>query len=423
MAREAIRVSFQRLLVASAVGLYALQAYHTMQAAVDVPYRDEWQVIDPRIAQSYPDRSWLLTPHNEHIIATTKLLVWILYQLDGWDLRVHLLINILLFGALAALAIGIAYRAAPSDRVWLPMLLGLPLFSTLNWENHLWAFQTQFHLFLLFALGAAATLFTQRATKGRVVFGGLLLAAATLSFSAGFAAAGVLVGCYLVYSLRLRPTLQGLSNALIVLAACSPAMFAYQHLFAAGGSDSALILPHQTAFWHFFLNLVALGFGVETYSLTVGVLSGFLVSVSLLLLVAERRDESWAAIAGLVVILAGLASVAVGRAAQPDQAIWSKGSRYYEIAVLLLPFIGAGIAVWRHRAAAMLMTLTVGLTLVGHLNNWEFSVYRWTTEQKMQARACLLEKPAEECTMLWGVGTAAEIERAKQLRISLWRIP
>jgi hypothetical protein len=128
-------------------------------------------------------------------------------------------------------------------------------------------------------------------------------------------------------------------------------------------------------------------------------------------------------------LLAALASVALGRASHQDIEIWSKGSRYYEMAVLLVPFSVAlllnATSSAPKRLKRMRGTAVGGMALLflfGHLNNWSFSHYYWTYDQKLIGKKCALAAETtselEKCATIWGMGTVMEIQRAKSLPLS-----
>lgn len=52
---------------------------------------------------------WLFAQHNEHRLVTTRLLIWVLYKLDGWNVATHQVINFFVYGVIIACLI---YAAA-----------------------------------------------------------------------------------------------------------------------------------------------------------------------------------------------------------------------------------------------------------------------------------------------------------------------
>ena len=80
--------------------------------AVDLPYYDEWAFLHPDNAEYLTgglDAGWLFQRHNEHLIPLTRLQIWLLYRLNGWDVASQQRMNLVLFAAvMAALAWALA---------------------------------------------------------------------------------------------------------------------------------------------------------------------------------------------------------------------------------------------------------------------------------------------------------------------------
>src|SRR5262249_24071414 len=123
------------------------------------------------------------------------------YRIDGWNLAHLAIVNFALFGALlAAVALAIR-RADPAlGAPWIALFLVLLLSGTSR-QNHAWAFQSQFHFFLLFLLLPAVLLFDARQRSRDQALGLLCLAGSAYSFSGGVACAGVLLVGYAAFKL------------------------------------------------------------------------------------------------------------------------------------------------------------------------------------------------------------------------------
>jgi hypothetical protein len=85
---------------AACAGLYLLHLVCVWKYAVNVPYWDEWDLFTPTQLPSGLSLRWLFAQHNEHRLVTTRLLIWILYRLDGWNVATHQLVNIVVYGTL-----------------------------------------------------------------------------------------------------------------------------------------------------------------------------------------------------------------------------------------------------------------------------------------------------------------------------------
>lgn len=113
---------------------------------------------------------WLFRPHNNHWIVPTRAEILLFYRLNGWNLASQQLFNFLLFGILLlSVAWGLA-RAISGPGGWkktskallIPAPFLIFLLSPISYENHDWAFQSQFHFALLFAWWGCFFLFPRK---------------------------------------------------------------------------------------------------------------------------------------------------------------------------------------------------------------------------------------------------------------------
>lgn len=374
------------------------------QSFVDIPYRDSWQLI----AGDSFKLSWLLRPHNEHFIFLSKLQVLLFYKLSFWNVELQLWSNLFIY-VLALFALFSLFK----DKVLIALVFGL---CNLNWENLSWEFQSCFHFFILFSV------LTVIGIKNKNYFLAILSnLCLVLSFSAG-------VGAALVFSfISLR------SNKKLALFLFLPCLL---YVFN-GKSGAALVLPNDQRFWDFFLNLVSLGFGFETYSWILGLSCLALVTTPIdfhkIFSKDENRKEFSAASVLALAILASLAIIAMGRAGNADLNIWSKGSRYFEIASLLVP---CGLVLWTEFLAKYLSEknsiiwgyVFLILPLIGTYNNWDYSIYSWIAQQKTIGRECVRNYAQGNhanseifCKTLWAGESSKQIAIAKELKLSFIR--
>jgi len=106
----------------------------------DVPYWDEWNIVEILVGHRAIDAHWLWSEHNGHRIPLPRLLLLALYWLSGSDFRVGMYFNVAALGVLSLAMIWVAKvkrgRTALSD-AFFPLLL-------LHWghyENLLWSWQ------------------------------------------------------------------------------------------------------------------------------------------------------------------------------------------------------------------------------------------------------------------------------------------
>lgn len=393
-----------------------------------MPHRDEWQLLSLSLLQTNIPWEWFFTPHNEHYILSTKLLVWFLYEFHSWNVSHHLFLNFLLFTSLLFTTWRVCLAPLPSQMRWLLLLSFIPPLSTLNWENHLWAFQTSIHSYLL--LIALACLFSRPGRSfSSFLFACICLLFASFCFSAAQAASVVLAFCFICESFssseRSTRRFRLLTSCLVLIGLV--VLFSSSVFRSSLTPSHALSLPTEPRFWMFFLNTVSLGFGVETYSLALGLLCFLLCLSALFLALTSARSFDWktnrSAALMSIALLSSIAAIAAGRGTQEEIEIWSKGSRYYEIASLLVPLSVSMLLSRAQNLVRNLLLVLISLTAgIAHFNNYSFSLYYWTAEQKRNGRDCarefLLHESSLECSSIWGMGTEQELLRSQKLKLS-----
>ncbi len=408
---------------------YLLQAWQITATLVDVPHRDDWQLLSSSLRDSSLPLEWLFQTHNEHFILSTKILVLALYKLNAWDVSVHLMLNFVLFSLLLLLVLRICLKPLSRETYWLAYLSFIFPLSTLNWENHLWAFQTSIHSSLLF-LGLCCWLTSSTRSRTGFLLGGICAIAAPLCFSAAYAASSAVALFLLVETISSRSMEQrGFRILLSCLVFFATIAIFFSHFDASGEAIArAVALPHEKRFWQFLLNAISLGFGIETFSDSLGLLCASFCVIALCSALRQRAGvEKWqenrSALMLLTAVLASLVAIAIGRGSQADIEIWSKGSRYYEIASLLVPLcVSLLCANLRHISRSVMLFGVFLTTTIAHHNNYSFTHYYWTAEQKLEGRQCAVEflfsNSQETCRSIWGMGTNDELLRAKQLKLS-----
>ena len=123
-----------------------------------IPFWDQWDgearnLLIPFLEGRYhlPD---LFSPHNEHRIALTRLLVLGLFILNGqWDPLVSMVAQAALHAGILAFLVA-AVRCGMGSRSWglFATLTALFYAVPFSWNNTLWGFQSQFYFVLLTGL-------------------------------------------------------------------------------------------------------------------------------------------------------------------------------------------------------------------------------------------------------------------------------
>jgi hypothetical protein len=116
----------------------------------NVPYADEFHGIVPVLTGNQPfDLQYLWGQHNEHRFPVGKLIIWVLCQVSGGDLRPTMYLNVLALSAAAAFLIRAAWRLRGRPN-YLDAFFPMVLLHWGHYQNMLMAFQVSFVLYALF---------------------------------------------------------------------------------------------------------------------------------------------------------------------------------------------------------------------------------------------------------------------------------
>lgn len=209
-----------------------------------VPFWDQWRgYIDFYMHADSWRAYW--QPHNEHRIIVSKLIFWADNRWFGGRNVLSMVANYVLLFALAAsfCRIGMRYLEDFNRRLALIAVVGVIMFSWVQWENLTWAFQNQWYAVSLFALLAFACL--ERGRDWRWLIGSIVCALLSMcSMANGLLAFPILVAMALY--LRL-----GWERVLALAVACALATAAYtHHLHPATDKPITYALhamPHEVA--------------------------------------------------------------------------------------------------------------------------------------------------------------------------------
>ena len=118
-----------------------------INSAVNIPYWDEWEIVNdlPNISLTR-----LFTPHNEHLIVTTKLYVYLQYAINDLNFKYMIIINYFFFIGMA-LSLYLIIKNYTKDIAFTPLLF-IPLFSPSLISGYLFAFLISLTLMTTFGL-------------------------------------------------------------------------------------------------------------------------------------------------------------------------------------------------------------------------------------------------------------------------------
>jgi hypothetical protein len=392
--------------------LFALHFALVVKFSVDVPHWDEWDEwwgwTDGRVVE------WALARHNEHRIVPTKIQFYLLNLLNGGNQRVHLALNFLLYGCLVAGVLASLHKACGVSKTVLA-LFGIFLFSTISHENHLWAFQSQFHWVLAFLFAAAYLLFSGDQAPGRVALGAFFLTAAPFAFSAGVVGSLALAAVYALFKASRREW----AGLFVVLAVLGAGVALWASGFARLEGHPVLVYPSQWAFWSFWANAVAGGFATAGLSFAAGV---FWILVLLLPFAWEWREGKrsssfWLRLSYVGFLFGLLASIAVGRGGWGPAG--SRASRYTEFAIFLVPLSASGLfCVLREKARSRALVALWLLIAWNYRSHFSTSPYRQLSRQQSQGLSCLAEAAGRKgeirCPTVYPGLLNAHLERARR---------
>ncbi|WP_437204471.1 hypothetical protein [Planctomicrobium sp. SH664] len=442
------RISFlTRLLWGIFAGVFLLHLAIVLGTAVNVPIGDEWEAFNPHALSVEFPAGWILQPHNEHQIIPTKLLIWLQYRLNRWNINTSIGLNFLMFGGLLMVLFRLARWQDPTlpEPVLLCCLI-LQL-SGKNSENHTWGFQSQFHLVLIQFLLAVRILFTDAVSWRTLGLSAVLLFSMCFTFSCGVPFAITLAGCFTLYQVSrivrgspengepLKRRGRAAGETMLIVGTAVVASLIWGANYQQPHNHPAAALPHQWEFWRFWASLVSLGFGYQRIN---GALDLALLVLTLAPLIIRglqaRRGRpwdvrDWSVMASILGILAALASVSAGRA--PFGIAYSKASRYTEIASLLLPLVAVAWsrALQSHsRWRTLPLAAVVGLAALGFLNDWRLvRTYKSIADQRRQGVECIRQQVQTGgpivCKEVYPGDLTERVHRAVELKVSpagLW---
>lgn len=424
------------LLVVSA--LYLAHFVIIQGYAVNVPFWDEWEYLSTDQMPSGFTLKWLFTQHNEHRIIPTKLLTWVLYRLNGWNLTTNQTVNFLIYGLLLLMVVWFARKFVPRLDTWVILSFVIFLLSPIDWANHSWGFQSQFHFSLLFILAAIYFLYDERQRWKELLIGSAMAILAAYSLSSGLVSSFINLLIFTAYKLfrlysatdkgeRKRELRQLLVVALLVGGALALWFIGYH----AVAGHPPHVLPHKRRFWTYFADILGLGFGLDVLEFLPNIFCLVIVLVPIGWEIWRKRgrlpDSSWAVYAAVAVILASLSVITIGRARFGlEQA---KSSRYSEIGMMLVPL---SVLSWsillqeRKRWRAYFLAAFWLFCFFTYQNNWsDFDHYESESKQRIRGLICIENYYVgigdANCPSIYPGPLAPKLEEAHILNLSFYR--
>lgn len=391
------------------------------------------------------DWTWLYEQVNDHRTATTKLFVWLQFQVNGWNLRTHLLLSFLIYGVFLGWLVWFARKMAPKLPPWVILAFALFYMTPLIWIVPVMGYGVAVHFWLLFMLMATSCLFRESQSWHFLVLGCLASILSMYSFAAGIATAVVLVTGFSLFKSRRayvakdsKGRRRELLQLLLVAGLIGGALFVWIIGWKRTPARLPWVLPYHRRFWSFFLNLVALSFGIDRISARWGLVCLLIVVIPVCWIIAKKRANlpiaQWASLVLIAALLADLVLIAIGRTEYGIQT-----AKYPQYAEHGMPLIILSVVNWsfvlaeRIRLKAFFigaLWLSCLLTFVG---NWDFGIYQRIYADKVEGRRCVqayYEKGSFEQTgadarcptvFPWPTSMVGVLESAKKVNLSFYR--
>ena len=144
-----------RMFLLLCIAIYSIHFLIIMQNAVNVPYWDEWMILEPDALPAGFSLRWVLLQEAEHRLVLTKLLSWGLFYLNGHNHVFSLAITYVMHGVLLTCIVVFARKVVPYLPLWVVLAFIVFLLTPINWENNFWGFQSTFRLSILFTVLAS----------------------------------------------------------------------------------------------------------------------------------------------------------------------------------------------------------------------------------------------------------------------------
>ena len=383
------------------VGLFLFHFSIIRKYAVNLPNMDDWALFEGDNHPASIDLPWLRVQHNEHRTATTKTFVWLQFQLNGWNVRTHLLIDFILYGLFLTWLVWFARKTAPHLSTQIVLAFVIFLLSPIIWLEHFMAYPVAVHFWLIFFVVSAYFLFSKLQRWPILLVASLSSILSIYSFAAGFVTSLVLLLAFWIFkALRIyqakekKERIREFLHLLLVTVLVGGALVVWISDFQKPPYHPPLTFPYRPAFWRIFLNLVSFCFGIDRVSITWGLICLAIILAPICGEVWKRRGSltsaHWTAFAIVFAILADLAAISMGRA-----GFGIASSKVQEYAEHGMPLIILSVINWSlfFKDRKILRGATLGafwiflfLTFQG---NWSFDIYREQSAGRLESVRCV----------------------------------
>lgn len=395
--------------------------------SVNVPAGDEWENLRPEAFPKGFSWEYIFGFLNEHRGVFTRMQNFIFLKLTDWNMVYQIHFNYVLFCALVGFLFYFQKKhiLGATKGIWFLLFF---LASPIIVDNHNWAIQSFFHYCELFGVLAVYFATKEKLRSSDYWLATLFALCSTYAFAAGMFFAMIVVGV-LAYRLIVDKT-KSIGNSIsrglpmLLLVAAMGAWFIGYH---KPEGHPPLTWPYEWGFWYFYSNLVSLGFGFKTSNAIVALLSLAIVVAVLWKTWKEAFTFKKAYVSfaffGALAVLGALASIALSRVGFGiGQA---KTSRYSELSILLVPFIGW---LWWRLAQELprfkkYHRYFVWFIVLGFAGDYSYYTYFRVQQERTEALECIAkyyrgENKNGDCPILYPAPIGDRLDRAKELKMS-----
>ncbi len=329
--------------------LFFVHLFFVCKYAVNVPSDDEWDMlVTPALFSENFDWKWVFERHNDHSHALTKILNFLDYRLEGWNLAHLKILNLFLIAGLVLFVLKLKdHIFGKYNFLSFPLFLSFLFSAGLFYDGTLWAIMSSMHLGLIFCLLSVFYMARWHIKDGYPLVAGAFSILSLYSFAFGAVACGIFLSLTLFHCVR-TVQLHKLTHIkcwkLSVLAAAGLCvmlvLIGWGKGYARPGHHPNFIGPYHIKFWNGIFSLLTKGHGIawsKAYPLGILIL-GFVGFPAWKL--ASRFNSLPKAVAFPLLCFTGavgliLALISCGRSGFGHGQLFC--TRYAEITIMLVP--------------------------------------------------------------------------------------
>lgn len=404
--------------------------------AVNIPFWDEWSYLRSREHLENFSFSWLFAQHNEHKIVFTKIQTYLIYSWNQWDIASQIKINFFLYFLTICLFVYSLLKISEKGKLFI-LLSSIFLLGTRSYENHMWGFQSQFHLVILFSSLLILSLFRENDSLFSHVIAAFFAICVIHTFSSGLPMVLAITTIYfLTVAFRVKSALvsrKQLAYACVYLIIVALGfLFYFSDGYSRVEGHPPYTFPYDAAFWKYFVSILTNGFAIRKKELLTQWIVFVLVFIPLVWgvfqIFLKKQHFSFLharLIAFWAMVLAVLVIITIGRAGFGIEQAYS--SRYIEFSALLIPLTVCSWLVFfpgnKNLTYVMPAIIVLGM-IYTHRKTWNYDqIYNSVSEQRMEGIKCIEKKYIESkkavhCPTLYPQNIKKMLDNAKALNVS-----